>query len=274
VDERSVARVDADVPVEAAAGKTQLLLHAVRSDRAVPLVDAALAVLYFVLVYPVAIAEVPPADYRFTFFVIAVMYAIDLGILSLEWLYKLVRPPKAVPPAAAMTKLNGIGMGLRTAFVVSVGGSYVTGAAVATPAVFAGLQSLAGGGTIPILADYLHSIFASLLVAFGVIIVAFEVIKIGAHKSTFRDWLVKARYPEVKLFYWLFAIAVIVQGVVGVFLLGTISPVGPFPFPFVGNNAYAFETLLRHIHGPLGAVTFALFTNLIYLRLRPEFSVR
>lgn len=234
----------------------------------------ALAVLYFVLVYPVAIAEVPPSDYRFTFFVIAVMYAIDLGILSMEWLYKVVRPPKAVPAAAVMSKLNTFGMGLRTAFVVSVGGSYVTGAAVATPSVFSSLQFLAGGGTIPIFADWLHSIFAALLVGFGLAIVAFELIKIGAHKGTFRDWLFRARYPEVKMFYWLFAIAVIVQGFVGVFMLGTISPVGPFPFPFVGNLAYSLETLLRHIHGPLGAVTFALFTNLIYFRLRPEFSIR
>jgi hypothetical protein len=234
----------------------------------------ALAVLYFVLVYPVAIAEVPPSDYRFTFFIIAAIYAVDLGILSIEWLYKVVRPPRAIPPATPMGKLGALGMGLRTAFVVSVGGSYVTGAAVATPTVFSSLQFLAGGGTVPILADYLHSIFASLLVAFGLVIVAFELVKIAAHRSTFRDWLVKARYPEVKLFYWMFAIAVIVQGVVGVFLLGTISPIGPFPFPFVGNLAYSLETLLRHIHGPLGAVTFALFTNLIYFRLRPEFSIR
>ena len=234
----------------------------------------ALAVLYFVLVYPVAIAEVPPSDYRFTFFFIAAIYAVDLGILSLEWLYKVVRPPRSIPPAAATGKLNALGMGLRTAFVVSVGGSYITGAAVATPTVFSSLQFLAGGGTVPILADYLHSVFATLLVAFGLVIVIFEIAKIGAHKGTWKDWLVKARYPEVKLFYWAFAIAVVVQGFVGVFLLGTISPIGPFPFPFVGNLAYGLETLLRHIHGPLGAVTFALFTNLIYFRLRPEFSIR
>lgn len=70
----------------------------------------------------------------------------------------------------------------------------------------------------------------------------------------------------------MFAIAVIIQGTVGVFLLGTISPIGPFPF--IGNLTYSLDTLLRHIHGPLGAVTFALFTNLIYFRLRPEFSIR
>ncbi|MDG6901410.1 MAG: hypothetical protein JRM80_05555 [Nitrososphaerota archaeon] len=234
----------------------------------------ALAIMYFVLVYPVAIAEADPSDYRFTFFVIALIYAVDLGILSLEWLYKVVRPPKAIPPTTAAGKLNALGMGLRTAFVVSVGGSYVTGAAVATPTVFAFLQFLAGGGTVTILADYLHSIFATLLVTFGLVIVIYELAKIGKHKGTFKDWLVKARYPEVKLFYWMFAVAVIVQGFVGLFMLGTISPIGPFPFPFVGNLAYGLETLLRHIHGPLGAVTFALFTNLVYFRLRPEFSVR
>jgi hypothetical protein len=235
---------------------------------------AALAGMYFVLVYPIAIAEVPPSDYRFTFFWIALIYAVDLGVLSVDWVYKTIRPPRPAAPGGPVTRLNLLGMALRIAFVVSVGGSYVTGAAIATPSVFAPLQSLAGGGTIVTLANYLHSLFAFLDISFGVAIVAYEVAKIEAHKGTWRDWLIKARYPELKAFYWVFAIAVIVQGVVGVYMLGTISPWGPNPFPFVGNLAYGFETLLRHIHGPLGAGVFALFTNLIYLRLRPEFHIR
>jgi hypothetical protein len=235
---------------------------------------AALAGLYFVLVYPVAIAEVPPSDYRFTFFWIALIYAADLGILSLEWVYKTVKPPRPTASAGPMTRLNLVGMVLRIAFVVSVGGSYVTGAAVATPTVFAPLQFLAGGGTVVILADFLHSFFSLLIITFGSLILVYELAKIGTHKSTFRSWLVSARYPEVKLFYWVFALTVIAQGVVGVFMLGTISPYGPNPFPFVGNLAYGFEDLMRHIHGPLGAGVFALFTNLIYLRLRPEYHLR
>ena len=236
---------------------------------------AALAGMYFVLVYPVAIAEVPPADYRFTFFWIALIYAADLGILSIDWLYKTIRPPKPAASAGPMTRLNFLGMVLRIAFVVSVGGSYITGAAVATPTVFAPfIGFLIGGGTAVTLANFLHSLFALLDSTFGILIVAYELAKIGVHKSTFKDWLFKARYPELKVFYWLFALAVIVQGVVGVEMLGTISPWGPSPFPLVNNLAYGFETLLRHIHGPLGAGVFALFTNLIYLRLRPEFHVR
>lgn len=236
---------------------------------------AALAGMYFVLVYPVAIAEVPPSDYRFTFFWIALVYAADLGILSVDWLYKTIRPPKPAAAAGPMTRLSVLGMILRIAFVVSVGGSYITGAAVATPTVFAPFVGfLTGGGTVITLADFLHSLFALLVITFGVLILVYELAKIGTHKSTFKDWLFKARYPELKVFYWIFAIAVITQGVVGVFMLGTISPWGPTPFPFVNNLAYGFETLLRHIHGPLGAGVFAVFTNLIYLRLRPEFHIR
>ena len=236
---------------------------------------AALAGMYFVLVYPVAIAEVPPSDYRFTFFWIALIYAVDLGILSIDWIYKTIRPPRPAAAAGPMTRLNLLGMILRIVFVVSVGGSYVTGAAVATPTVFAPFVGLlVGGGTVVTFANYLHSIFALLDITFGVLIIAYELAKIGLHKSTFKDWLWKARYPELKLFYWLFAVTVIVQGVVGVEMLGTISPWGPTPFPFVNSLAYGFETLMRHIHGPLGAGVFALFTNLIYLRLRPEFHIR
>ena len=236
---------------------------------------ASLAGMYFVLVYPVAIAEVPPSDYRFTFFWIALIYAADLGILSVDWLYKVIRPPRAAAPGGPVTRSNLLGMILRVGFVVSVGGSYVTGAAVATPTVFSPfIAFLVGGGTVVTFANFLHSLFALLDIVFGLLIVGFELAKIGMHKSTLKGWLFKARYPELKLFYWLFAIAVIIQGVVGVEMLGTISPWGPSPFPLVNSLAYGFETLLRHIHGPLGAGVFALFTNLIYLRLRPEFHIR
>lgn len=233
---------------------------------------AGLAGLYFVLVYPVAIAEVPPSDYRFTFFIIALIYAIDLGILALEWAYKVVRKPTARPAQEKVGRQGVLAMILKIGLVVSVGGSYVTGAAVATPTVFSSLQFLAGGGTVVIFADFLHSVFATLIIAFGVALLVFEVGRIAMKKSTWRNWLLKARYPETKLFYWFFGIAVIAQGILGLFLLGTISPIGPFSI--LGENTYAFETLVRHLHGPLGAVVFALFTNLIYLRLRPEFHIR
>jgi hypothetical protein len=163
-------------------------------------------------------------------------------------------------------------MALRFGFMLVIGGSYVTGAAVATPTVFGPFVQILGQSSTVFYADYLHAIFATLMIALGAGIVVFEVVKIAMKKSTIRDWFVKARYREIKLFWWFFATAVIAQGVIGLFLLGTVSPIGPWGL--LGSNSYSFEVLMRHIHGPLGAVVFALFTNHIYFRLRPEFHIR
>jgi hypothetical protein len=232
-----------------------------------------LAVLYFAIVLPIANAEVPPASYRFPFSFITLIYAADLTILGIDYVYKLARRPKPTTPER-VTKLNVLGMCLRTAFMVSVGGSYVTGAAVATPTVFAPILTYAPflGSFIGFTTNYLHSLFALLLIVFGSAIVIFELAKIGAHKSTWKDWLGKGRYPEIKVFYYLIAITVIIQGILGLYLLGSISPFGPYSF-LVGNNSYGFETLIRHLHGPLGALIFALFTNHIYFRIRPEWRI-
>ncbi len=233
---------------------------------------AALAGLYFVLVYPVAIAEVPLGDYRFDFNIIAAIYAVDLGILTVEYFYKVLRPPQTSYSPGAIGRSKAFGISLRTGFMLAIGGSYVTGAAVATPTVFNSFAQFLGASNTAFFGDYLHSIFATLIIAIGAVVVVFEVAKIAMKKSTIMGWFVKARYPEIKLFWWLLAVCVIVQGTLGLFLLGTVSPLGPWGL--IGSNSYAFETLARHIHGPLGAVTFALFTNLIYFRLRPEFHIR
>jgi len=233
---------------------------------------AGLAGLYFVIVYPVAIQEVPYANYRFDFNIIDAIYAINLGILATEYIYKLVRPPASMAGTGSIGRSNGVGMVLRFALMLSIGGSYVTGAAIATPPVFNQLTAYLGAVNTVWYANYLHSIFATTIIVVGALIILFEVGKIGTKKSNFRDWFVKARYPEIKLFWWLLAVAVIAQGALGLFLLGTISPLGPWAL--IGSNAYSFETLARHIHGPLGAVTFALFTNHIYFRLRPEYHLR
>jgi hypothetical protein len=239
------------------------------------LILVGLAVLYFLLVLPVANAEVPPSNYRFPFSFITLIYAADLTILGVQFFYRIWRPAKTPPREKPVSKLDVLGMVIVSAFMLTVGGSYVSGAAVATPAVFAPILNILPflGSDILSAANYFHSLFALLIIIFGVAIVVFEITKIAVHKSTWKDWLVKARYPEIKVFYWVFGIAVITQGVLGLFLLGTISPSGPWPF-IVGNNSYAFETLIRHIHGPLGALVFALFTNHVYLRVRPEFSIR
>jgi hypothetical protein len=233
----------------------------------------ALVGLYFVVVLPLANSEVPPDFYRFPFSFITLIYAADLTILGIDYVYKLARPPRP-PPREKLTKLNVVDMILRTGFMICVGGSYLTGASIATPPLFAPVLTYLPflGNTVTYVAEYYHSLFAALIIGFGTTIIVFELVKIGAHKSSFRSWFIKSRYPEIKLFYWLIAIAVIIQGVLGLYLLGTISPIGPFGL--LGNNTYAFESLIRHIHGPLGALIFALFTNHIYFRIRPEFRIR
>ena len=233
----------------------------------------ALGVLYFILVLPVAQAEVPPSNYRFPFSFITLIYAVDLAILAIDFFYKLAKPSKTHPAPTGVGKLDVLGMTLRSGFMLVLGGSYLTGAMVSTPTVFSPLApTWLVGESVPIFANYLHSLFASLIIIFGVAIVVFEVAKIFLHKSTWSNWLVKARFLEIKVLYWIIAIAVITQGILGLFLLGTISPIGPFAL--VGPNSYAFETLIRHIHGPMGALIFALFSDAIYFRLRPEFSIR
>jgi len=233
---------------------------------------AGLAVLYFVIVYPVAISEVPLAGYRFSFNVIDAIYAVNLAILATEWLYKLARPPMSSIGTEPVSRSNALGMALRFGFLLCIGGSYVTGAAIATPPVFSPVTAYLGAVNTVWYGIYLHSIFASLLIVVGSAILIFEVVKIAMKKSSFPNWFVKARYPELKLFWWLLAVAVIIQGALGLFLLGTISPLGPWGL--LGLNSYAFENLARLIHGPMGAVTFALFTNQIYFRLRPEYHIR
>ena len=210
-------------------------------------------------------------DRPFSF--ITLIYAVDLAVLSIDFFYKLVRPSRTPVAESQVGKSDVLGMILRSGFMVVLGGSYLTGAAVSTPTVFSPLvPTWLVGQSVPIFADYLHSLFASLIIGFGVAIVVFEVAKILLHKSTWTNWLVKARYPEIKVLYWLIAISVIVQGILGLFLLGTVSPIGPFAI--VGSNSYAFESLIRHIHGPVGALIFALFSDAIYFRVRPEFSIR
>jgi hypothetical protein len=237
-----------------------------------------LVVLYFVLVLPVANAEVPPANFRFPFSFITLIYAADLTILGVDFIYKLARPPKTPAPAGKIGWSGVLGMILRTAFMLSVGGSYVTGAAIATPTVFQPIMNapLPLGTTLTYTAGYLHSWFATLIIAFGAAVVVFEIAKLAAHKQSLKDWLgFSGRYPEIKWFYWALAVCVIVQGVLGVFLLGTISPYGPYGlFGLLGSQSYSFEHLIRQLHGPIGALTFALFTNHIYLRIRPEWHVK
>jgi len=236
-----------------------------------------LAVLYFVLVLPVANSEVPLSNYRWPFQFITLVYAVDIGVLSIEYFYKLYKPGKPAPTREApIGRWDILGMALRFVFMLVLGGQYLTGAMISTPSVFQPafniFPSSLVGNSVPIFADFLHSTFAFLIIIIGLAIFVLEVVKVALHKQTFNEWLFKARYPQIKALYWLITLVVIVQGTLGLFLLGTFSPVGPFGF--VGLNSYGFETTVRHLHGPLGAVIFALFSNHIYYRIRPEYRIR
>ncbi len=233
--------------------------------------------LYFVFILPIANAEVPPSNFRFPFSFITVIYAVDLAILGIDYVYKLARRPAVTPSQGHVGKLDVLGIVLRFGFMVIVGGSYVTGAAVATPTVFQPVLTYFPflGSNVLYVADYLHSLFALLIVVFGVGIVVYEITKIGLHRSSWKRWFGLGRYPEIKVFYWLFGIGVIAQGFLGLYLAGTFSPFGPYGlFGLFGSQSYSWEYLIRHIHGPLGALVFALFTNHIYFRIRPEFRIR
>jgi hypothetical protein len=241
------------------------------------LILVGLALLYFVLVLPVANAAIIPSNYRWPFQFITIFYAIDLSVLGIEYIYRLgVRAKPPPPRESPVGKSDVLGMVLRSGFMLILGGQYLTGAMISSPQVFQSAFNLFPsslvGVSVTIFADSLHTLFAGLIIAFGLAIIVFEITKIALHKSTWSNWLVKARYPQIKALYWLIAIVVIIQGTLGLFLAGTISSIGPFGL--VGLNGYGFETWVRHIHGPLGAVTFALFTNHVYYRVRPEFRIK
>ncbi|MGI0092038.1 MAG: hypothetical protein ACREBS_10040 [Nitrososphaerales archaeon] len=236
----------------------------------------ALAVLYIVVVLP--IANTPsPQNYRFPFSFETSIYVGVLAILGIHFFYRLAKPADVPIRQNPVGKSEILGMALRTAFMITIGGSYLTGAMTATPNLFVSLTSapVLGsivGQNIMTFADYLHTSFAGLLIAFGLAIVVLEILRVILHKQRLGQWLAFGRYLETKTVYWIIAIAVIIQGALGLFLAGTISSIGPYGL--LGLNQYGFETLVRHIHGPLGAFVFSMFFAAVYLRIRPEFHIR
>ncbi len=229
--------------------------------------------LYYGVISP--IANVPiPADYRFPFSFEANIYLLFVVAYGVHFVYRLLRPSPAAMGEMGQGRKSAsavIGMILRAAFLLSVGGSYLTGAMIATPGIFNVAPSITGLSVV-FFANYLHGFFAISLIVLGILILINEVIRVGRGEQTAREWLFSARYPEIKLLYWIIAILVIAQGTLGLFLLGTISPVGPFSL--IGSNVYGFEDLIRHIHGPMGAVIISVFYGHVYLRIRPEYSIR
>jgi hypothetical protein len=236
----------------------------------------ALAVLYIGIILPLA-NEVPPQNYRFPFSFETSIYVAVLAILGIHFFYRLARPAGVPAREKPVGPSEVLGMVFRSAFMIILGGSYITGAAVATPPLFAALSSapVLGpivGQNVTAYANYLHTTFAGLIVAFGLAIVVLELLRVFTHKESISGWLGFGRYFETKLVYWVVAIAVIIQGVLGLYLAGTFSSIGPYGL--IGLNQYGFETLVRHIHGPMGAFVFSLFFASVYLRIRPEFHIR
>ena len=237
---------------------------------------AALAVLYIGVILP--IANTPsPQNYRYPFSFETSIYVAALAILGIHFFYRLAKPSEVPPRQNPVGRSEVLGMILRAAFMLTIGGSYLTGAMTATPSLFAGLSSapVLGslvGQNILVFADFLHTTFAGLLVAFGLAIVVLEILRVATGKQRVSGWLGLGRYPETKVLYWIIAILVIAQGILGMYLAGTFSSIGPYGF--LGLNQYSFETWVRHIHGPMGAVLISTFFAAVYLRIRPEFHIR
>jgi len=240
-----------------------------------------LLLLVFAIGYIGIIAQLDvataPLNYRFPFSFETSIYVIVAASLGIHWLYRLAVPASVEPRSRPVGKLDLLNMIFKSAFCITIGGSYLSGAAIASPQLFASLSSapIIGsiiGLSVPIFADYLHTTFAGLLVAFGLAIIVLEILKILTGHGTVAEWFAKPRYREAKVTYWFMAVLVIVQGSLGLFLAGTFSSIGPYGL--IGLNAYSFETLVRHIHGPLGAAVFMSFFAAIYFRIRPEYSIR
>ncbi len=228
----------------------------------------ALGVFYEEIVLPATTFET--GAYRYPFSFEADIYLIAVILMAVHFVFRLFMPRHATAEPVKVTRTIGLEMALKIAFLLEVGGSYLTGTMVATPEIFTSLQSITGG-TLPFALN-LHATFATLLIATGVAIVVLEVARVATKRLTLKQWFISARYVEAKALYWVLAIVVIFQGILGLYLLGTVSPIGPFNL--IGLSSYGFLSELRHLHGPTAAVLISLFYGMVYLRLRPDYSVR
>ena len=228
----------------------------------------ALGVFYEGIVLPATSFET--AVYRYPFSFEADIYLIAVILMAVHYVARFFVPRRPAAEPVQVTKTIGLEMALKIAFLLEVGGSYLTGTMIASPEIFTPLQFLTGG-TVPFALN-LHSLFATLLIGTGVAIVVLEVARIAAKKLTLKQWLFSARFIETKVLYWVLAVVVIFQGILGLYLLGSISPIGPFGL--IGLQAYNFEAVVRAFHGPTAAVLISLFYGMVYLRIRPDYSVR
>ncbi len=228
----------------------------------------ALGVFYEGIVLPATSFET--AVYRYPFSFEADIYLIAVILMAIHYVTRFFVPRRASTEPVKITKTIGLEMALKIAFLLEVGGSYLTGTMIASPEIFTPMKLLTGA-TLPFALN-LHSLFATLLIATGIGIVVLEVARIATKRLTLKQWLFSARFLEAKVLYWVLAAVVIFQGVLGLYLLGSISPIGPFGL--LGLNSYGFEALLRSLHGPTAAVLISLFYGMLYLRIRPDYSIK
>lgn len=229
-----------------------------------------ITVAYIGIVTP--LATVPsPGGYRLPFTVEAVIYAVIFVLYFAHFGYRMFRPVKPVEEAEKPPKWHLVGrVTLMPLFFVVVGGLYLTGAMIYSPHLFEAARVAFGVPVVPF-AINLHVLFAILLVVTGLALLAFEVGSAVVRKRGWA-WLLKGRYPGIKALYWVLAMAVVVQVVTGLLLLGALTPWGPEgSLPFLSLSV---EQLVRSIHGPLGALIFGVFVGHVYLRLRPEYKLR
>lgn len=228
----------------------------------------ALGVFYEGIVLPSTSFET--SVYRFPFSFEADIYLVAVVLMAIHYVARFFIPRKLAAEPVQVTRTMGLEMVLKVAFLLEVGGSYLTGTMIATPEIFSPVTAITGS-VLPFSLN-LHATFATLLIATGVAIIVLEVARVATKKLTVKQWLLSARFIEMKALYWVLAVVVIFQGILGLYLLGTISPIGPFDL--IGLTSYGLLNLMRHLHGPTAAVLISLFFGMVYLRLRPDFSIR
>ena len=231
-----------------------------------------LGIFYVGFIDPLASGAAVVGNYRFPFSFEANIYTVFFAAYAVHFFYRLARPAKLTYGEPRHIDADRVlGMVLRAAFLVTIGGSYLTGTMISTPLIYNFLPSVTGTDIVGF-AQNLHLTFALSLIVLGLALVVYEIVRVARHKQTVRELFVGYRYPWAKVLYWCIFIGVIIQGTLGILLAGTVSPVGPFAI--IGANNYAVESLVRHIHGPFAAVLISMFYGALYFRIRPEFHIR
>ena len=234
------------------------------------LILVAFAVGYLVIIYPLA-QEPEPGNYRFTFSFEALIYTTFIALYAFYWIYRLFSPRVAVPPGRRMDAYNVIGIIIKWVFFGTVGASYLTGTIMSTPKIFLPIMNFISTTSPVSFAINYHAWAADGIIGVSIAYLVYQLVSIGLGKTSFRAWLVEARYPWIKVLWWIFVWCMWANGIVGMFLLGALSPIGPFSF--LPSNQFIAEDILRHIHGPMSAVLISVIYGHIYFRIRPEYHL-